>query len=57
ADNGFDQVIVIGDRKTDIDAGRMVGAITVQYIKRDFPIDPTDADYKIKNLREVLKLI
>ncbi|MBI2598771.1 HAD hydrolase-like protein [Candidatus Curtissbacteria bacterium] len=57
ADNGFDQVIVIGDRKTDIDAGRMVGAITVQYIKRDFPIDLTDADYKIKNLREVLRLI
>ncbi|MEX2028467.1 MAG: HAD hydrolase-like protein [Candidatus Curtissbacteria bacterium] len=54
---GASQVIVIGDRVTDIDAGKAVGAVTVQYIREGFPTDETDADYKIKSLKEVLKLI
>ncbi len=56
-DNEFDEVIVIGDRKTDVDAGRAVGAVTMQYIRKEFPTDKTDADFRIKSLREVLKLI
>lgn len=54
---GFTEIIVIGDRKTDVDAGKAAGAITMQVIRKGFPIDKTDADFKIKSLKEVLKLL
>ena len=47
-------IVVIGDRPGDIDAGRLVGAKTYQYINPDFPHIKTNADVKITDLREIL---
>lgn len=51
------ELIVIGDRATDVDAGIAVDAITYQFLRKGFPIDKTTADYKIYNFEEVLKEI
>lgn len=51
------QLIAIGDKAIDINAGLVVGAITYQYLRPGFPIDETDAKYKIHDLREVLREI
>src|SRR3989344_3020891 len=45
-------IIVIGDRSGDIDAGLIIGAKTYQYINPDFPQVKTHADVKIFDLRE-----
>ena len=47
-------IVVIGDRPGDIDAGRLIGAKTYQYINPDFPHIKTNADVKITDLREIL---
>lgn len=51
------QLIAIGDRASDINAGITAGAITYQYLRRGFPIDKTAADYKIYDFAEILKEI
>lgn len=52
-----EDIVVIGDRTGDIDAGRLIGAKTYQYINPDFPIVKTNADVKITDLRQILKEI
>lgn len=54
---GSRDLIAIGDRATDIDAGVAAGAITYQFLRRGFPIDKTAADYKIYNFAEILREI
>ena len=51
------ELIAIGDRSTDVNAGLAAGAITYQYIRQGFPIDKTAAHFKINNLRKVLEQI
>ena len=51
------QLIVIGDKAADVNAGRLAGAITYQYLRKGFPIDETEADYKIHELMEILREI
>lgn len=53
--NALEEIIVIGDRGTDIEAGYRVGAITIQYIRKGFPEIKTRAHHKITDLREILK--
>jgi len=55
--NKFDKLIKIGDRDSDIKAGKMLGA-TTYYIKNKFNQDnklEIKPDYTISDLREVLK--
>jgi phosphoglycolate phosphatase-like HAD superfamily hydrolase len=49
----YDQLIAIGDRPTDIEAGKSVGAITYLYA-HNTPNKNINADYHIDNLKEVL---
>ncbi len=51
------QLITIGDKATDVNAGILAGATTYQYLRKRFPIDETGADYKIHDLREILREI
>lgn len=51
------QLIAVGDKSTDINAGILAGAITYQYLRKGFPVDKTRADYKITDLREILREI
>lgn len=53
----FDKVITIGDTHIDVKMGRAVGATTYLYAHpgKDFP--DINADFKIRDLREVLKEI
>lgn len=51
------RITVIGDREGDVNAGLMIGAKTYQYINPDFPKIKTNADYKIRDLRKILKEI
>lgn len=51
------ETIVIGDRPGDVDAGILIGAKTYQYIQPHFPNVKTKADYKITDLRKILKEI
>jgi len=51
------RIIVIGDRAGDIDAGILIGAKTYQYIQPHFENVKTKADFKIRDLREILKEI
>ena len=51
------QVIVIGDRPGDIDAGLLLNATTYQYVSKFFPDVKTNAKYKITDLRKVLREI
>jgi phosphoglycolate phosphatase-like HAD superfamily hydrolase len=53
--NNISEIVMIGDRKADIDAGHKVGATTYQVIHEEFIPDETDAHFKIKDLREILK--
>ena len=48
-------IVVIGDREGDIDAGIIIGAKTYQYIAADLPHVATGADFKIYDLREILR--
>ena len=48
-------IVVIGDREGDIDAGIILGAKTYQYIAPDLPHVATGADFKIYDLREILR--
>lgn len=50
-------IVVIGDRSGDIDAGLLIGAKTYQYVNPDFPRVVTSAKYKISDLRKILKEI
>lgn len=50
-------LIVIGDRASDINAGLAAGALTYQFLRRSFPIDKTQAHYKIYDLAEILREI
>ena len=54
---GSGQLIAIGDKAIDVNAGIAAGAVTYQYIRPGFPTDKTDAKYKIHDLREVLREI
>lgn len=49
------QLITIGDKAADVNSGIAVGAVTYQYLRKGFPIDKTKADYKIHDLREILR--
>ena len=51
------ELIAIGDRATDVNAGLAAGAVTYQYIRPGFPVDETKAHFKISDLREVLAQI
>ena len=51
------QIIVIGDRPGEINAGLQIGAKTYQYISPNFPDVKTHAKYKITDLREILEEI
>lgn len=52
----YDKIIAIGDKEWDIELGKNIGAVTYLFSKTgNFP--ETDADYKTKDLREVLKEI
>jgi len=50
-------MVVIGDREGDIDAGILLGAKTYQYIQPEIPHVATRADFKIYDLREILREI
>lgn len=52
-----DQLIAIGDKASDINAGIWAGAKTYQYLRKGFPVDKTRADFKIYDLREILREI
>lgn len=54
---GRGQLIAVGDRASDINAGLAVNAITYQFLREGFPIDETSADYKIYDFTEILKEI
>lgn len=51
----FEQVITIGDTEVDVEMGKAVGATTYLYVHPGREFSEIDADYKINNLREVLK--
>lgn len=51
------QLITIGDKAIDVNAEILVGATTYQYLRKGFPRDKTRADYKIFDLREILREI
>lgn len=53
----YNKVVVIGDRESDILAGKKCGATTYLFIDQDFGgnIENTKADYVISNLKEILK--
>lgn len=50
-------IIVIGDRKGEIEAGILLGAKTYQYIQPEMSHIATRADFKIYDLREILREI
>lgn len=53
----YSRIIKIGDRESDIEAGKSVGAVTY-FFRNQFSEDinkPTTADYEITDLRDVLK--
>ena len=50
-------MVVIGDREGEIDAGISLGAKTYQYIQPEIPHVVTRADFKIYDLREILREI
>ena len=50
-------MVVIGDREGEIDAGISLGAKTYQYIQPEIPHIVTRADFKIYDLREILREI
>ena len=52
----YDQLIAIGDRETDIEAGKIIGAVTYLY-SHSTPNKNIKADYHITDLRKVLKEI
>lgn len=56
-ENGFSEIVVIGDRETDISAGKEAGARTYLYTDRSDGCGETEADRVIDDLREVLKEI
>jgi len=51
------QLVTIGDKAADVNSGIAVGAVTYQYLRKRFPTDKTKANYKIYDLREVLREI
>lgn len=50
-------LITIGDRATDIEAGIAAGATTYQFLRKGFPVDKTGADYKIYDFAEISREI
>ena len=50
----YDKIISIGDRETDVELGKSVGAVTYLFSRRG-NFTKTDANFKITDLREVLK--
>jgi len=50
-------IIVIGDREEEIEAGIVLGATTYQYIQPEIPHIVTRAQFKIYDLREILREI
>jgi phosphoglycolate phosphatase-like HAD superfamily hydrolase len=63
-ERGFPKVVMIGDKETDVQAGKIAGAVTFRFINKDLLSDEkindikeeTEADYVITDLREVLKV-
>lgn len=51
----FNKVITIGDTKVDVEMGKAVGATTYLYVHPGREFVNIDADYKIRDLREVLR--
>lgn len=47
-------IVVIGDRPGDVDAGLLLGAKTYQYVNPDYPNIKTRAHEKIHDLRKIL---
>lgn len=56
-DKNYNKIIVIGDRESDIKAGKSCDATTYLFFDPDINKKPTntEADYVISDLREVLK--
>lgn len=53
----YDKIISIGDRKTDVDLGKEIGATTYLYSRDKSFEEGKEADFCISNLKEVLKEI
>jgi len=55
----FSKIIAIGDKESDIKAGRICGATTFLFIDEEIisEIKPSESDYVIKDLREILKIV
>lgn len=51
------QLITIGDKAADVNSGIAARAVTYQYLRPNFPVDKTKADFKIHDLREILREI
>ena len=51
------QLVTIGDKAADVNSGIAIGAVTYQYLRKGFPTDKTNANYKIYDLREILREI
>ncbi|NYZ79945.1 HAD family hydrolase, partial [Candidatus Micrarchaeota archaeon] len=52
---GYDQIVMIGDSESDITAGKIAGATTFMYDPWNRHLN-TKADYRIKDLRKILKV-
>lgn len=52
----YEKIIVIGDNHSDIELGKAIGAVTFHF-RRDGKFDSSDADFRITDLREVVKNI
>lgn len=52
-----ENIVVIGDRSTDVEAGLLAGGKVYQFARKGFPIDKTGAHYKVYDLRDVLREI
>jgi phosphoglycolate phosphatase-like HAD superfamily hydrolase len=50
------QVVTVGDRPADVDAGRALGALGVLLVTPGIPLDAGDSP-RITDLRELLDLI
>ena len=53
----FENIIIIGDSKSDMNLKYVAGGISYLYAHPEKPFRACDADYKINDLREILKEI
>lgn len=53
----FDEVVTIGDSQGDIELGKAIGAVTFLYTHPGQEFKNCESDFKINDLREILKLV